>query len=205
MMSFTDTLYVFQIVGVTVFAMSGALAGAERKLDILGFILFGTLTGVGGGTLRDILLNTDQVFWMDDSIYLWACVFGAVATWYFAPKLYWRYKALLWADAMGLALFSVLGAQKALDWDAPAIAAVGMGMITASFGSILRDIFLGRDVVMLGPEIYVSAAGLGAVTFISLNHFYITQAFALPVGVLAAFALRGGAILKDWRLPKYGD
>ncbi|MFV0278055.1 MAG: trimeric intracellular cation channel family protein, partial [Parahaliea sp.] len=116
-----------------------------------------------------------------------------------------RRRVLLWADALGLALFCVLGTQKALSWQAPPIVAIGMGMMTASFGSLLRDVLLNRPAVLLGPEIYVTAALLGAASFTLLSQFPQTTALALPVSMLAAFLLRSGALLFDWRLPKYRD
>jgi uncharacterized membrane protein YeiH len=200
------TLYVFDLLGVAVFAVSGALAAAERRMDILTFILFGIITGIGGGTVRDLLLNTDHVFWIVDTSYLWACIIAAVATWFLAHRFHSRRRLLLWADAMGLALFSVVGTQKAMAWEAPAIVAIGMGMMTASFGSLIRDSLLNRPPVLLGPEIYVTAALLGASSYCLLSQLAITAPLAIPVSITAAFLLRGGALLFDLRLPKYrGD
>lgn len=201
--SLSTLLYSFDLVGVAVFAVSGALAAAERRLDILGFILFGTLTGIGGGTLRDLLLNTDRVFWVADTSYLWVCILASVATWFLAHRLASRRRVLLWADALGLALFSVLGAQKALAWEAPAIIAIGMGMMTATFGSLIRDSLLSRPAVLLSPEIYVTAALLGAASFTFLTQLPGTAQVALPLAVMLAFLLRGAALLFDLRLQKY--
>jgi uncharacterized membrane protein YeiH len=195
--------YIFDLLGVAVFAISGALAAAERRMDILTFILFGIITGIGGGTIRDLLLHTDHVFWIVDTSYLWACILAAVATWFLAHRFRSRRRVLLWADAMGLALFSVLGTQKALAWDAPAIVAIGMGMMTASFGSLIRDSLLNRPPVLLGPEIYVTAALLGAASFCLLAQFPLTAPLAMPISIIGAFLLRGGALLFDLRLPKY--
>ena len=86
---------VADLVAVTVFAVSGALAAAEKQLDILSFILFGTITGIGGGTVRDLLLGIDGVFWITDSHYLWVCIGGSAATWFLAPSLYSLHRVLL--------------------------------------------------------------------------------------------------------------
>ena len=110
---------------------------------------------------------------------------------------------LLWADALGLALFSVLGTQKALAFDAPLLVAIGMGMMTATFGSLIRDGLLGRPPVLLEPDIYVTAAALGAVSYVVLESQPWAQEVALPLAVAAAFSLRAAAILFDLRLPKY--
>lgn len=191
------------LVAVGVFAASGALAAAEKRLDILGFILFGTITGVGGGTLRDLLLQL-PVFWISDVRYLWVCITVSALTWYIAPMLSARRKLLLWADAMGLALFSVLGCAKALQYDAPWVVAVVMGVMSASFGGLIRDTLLGRESVLLGVEIYVTAALVGAGTYVALlSTALLSPGHALLVAMLPAFALRAGAILAGWRLRSY--
>lgn len=191
------------LIATAVFAISGALAAAEQRNDILGFILFGTITGIGGGTVRDLLLGADAVFWLHHTGYLWVCLGAAVATWFLAPQFNSLHKVLLWADAVGLSLFSVLGAVKAVQLGAPDIVAVGMGVMTATFGSMIRDTLLNQEPVLLGPEIYVTAALLGASTYTVLDSLPATAAFAFPIAIAAAFTLRACAILFDLRLPKY--
>ena len=192
------------LVATAVFAISGALAAAEQRNDILGFILFGTITGIGGGTVRDLLLGADAVFWLHSTEYLWVCLVAAVATWFLAPQFNSLHRILVWADAVGMAVFSVLGAVKAVQLGAPDIVAVGMGVMTATFGSMIRDTLLNQEPVLLGPEIYVTAALLGASCYTLLIDFEATAAFALPLAIVAAFSLRACAILFDLRLPKYG-
>jgi len=198
------SIQVIDVVAVAVFAVSGALAAAERKLDILGFVLFGTITGIGGGTARDLLLGTDVIFWIADTHYLWICIGASVATWYLAPHLRSLHRVLLWADALGMALFSVLGASKALHWGVSPVVAVVMGMMTATFGSIIRDTLLNQEPVLLGPEIYVTAALLGSIGYVVLVALPATESLALPLAMAMAFGLRASAILFDLRLPKYG-
>jgi uncharacterized membrane protein YeiH len=196
-------IYIFDLIGVAVFAISGALAAAEKRLDILAFVLFGTITGVGGGTVRDLLLDTDQVFWIADTSYLWTCIGASCLTWMLAGRSRSLPRLLLWADALGLALFSVLGAVKALQWDAPYVVAVVMGMMTASFGSLIRDGLLGRQPVLLEPNIYVTAALVGAGGYTLLQALPFTASVAMPLAMASAFALRAMAIVFDLRLPKY--
>ncbi|WP_439101449.1 trimeric intracellular cation channel family protein [Congregibacter sp.] len=191
------------LLAVGVFAASGALAAAEKRLDVLGFVLFGTITGVGGGTLRDLLLQL-PVFWISDVRYLWVCITVSALSWYIAPMLSVRRKILLWADAMGLALFSVLGCAKALQYDAPWIVAVVMGVMSASFGGLIRDTLLGRESVLLGAEIYVTAALVGAGSYVALvASSLVAPSTALLVAMLPAFILRAGAIHAGWHLPSY--
>ncbi|MEE4109467.1 MAG: TRIC cation channel family protein [Halieaceae bacterium] len=191
------------LVAVGVFAASGALAAAEKRLDILGFVFFGTVTGIGGGTLRDLLLDV-PVFWISDTRYLWICIALSALTWYLAPLLTARRRLLLWADALGLGLFSVLGCAKALQLGAPDVVAVVMGIMSATFGGLLRDTLLARDSVLLGPELYVTAALAGASSYVLLNRFTTLDAsLVLVVSMLPAFVLRGGAISAGWRLSSY--
>lgn len=199
-----NAITIVDLVATAVFAISGALAAAEQRHDILGFVLFGTITGIGGGTIRDLLLGADAVFWYTHTGYLWICIGASVATWFMAPLFHSLHKVLLWADAVGMALFSVLGAVKAVQLGAPDIVAVGMGVMTATFGSMIRDTLLNKEPVLLGPEIYVTAALLGAASYTLLVQLPEVASFALPVAITLAFLLRACAILFDLRLPKYG-
>ena len=203
-MLITDLITVVDLVATAVFAISGALAAAEQRNDILGFILFGTITGIGGGTVRDLLLGAESVFWLHNNEYLWICLGAAVATWFMAPQFNSLHRVLLWADAVGMALFSVLGAVKAVQLGASDIVAVGMGVMTATFGSMIRDTLLNKEPVLLGPEIYVTAALLGASSYTLLIDYPVTAGLALPLAIGAAFTLRACAIVFDLRLPKYG-
>ncbi|MFV8817605.1 trimeric intracellular cation channel family protein [Haliea sp. E17] len=200
-----EVIHLIDLVATGVFAISGALAAAERRHDILSFILFGTITGIGGGTARDLLLGTENVFWIAETAYLWICFGAAVATWFLAPLFRSLHRLLLWADAIGMALFSVLGAVKAVALGAPPVVCVVMGVMTATFGSMIRDTLLNQEPVLLGPEIYVTAALLGAASYTLLASYPATVLYALPVAILAAFCLRACAIIFDLRLPKYGE
>ena len=202
-MSLSASIAFLDLLAVAVFAASGALAAAAKRLDILGFILFGTITGVGGGTLRDLLLQL-PVFWISDTRYLWICMAVSAATWYIAPALTARRKYLLWADAVGLSLFCVLGCAKALQFDAPWIVAIVMGVMSASFGGLIRDTLLGTESVLLGPEIYVTAALVGAGFYVCLVSLTPLSAdITLLVAMVPAFILRAGALAAGWRLPRY--
>lgn len=202
-MTLVSAIALADLLAVGVFAVSGALAAAERRLDVLAFILFGTITGVGGGTLRDLLLQL-PVFWISDTRYLWVCIVLSALTWYLAPLLRARQRVLLWADAAGVALFTVLGCAKALQFDAPPVVAVVMGVMSASFGGLIRDTLLGRDSVLLGPELYVTAALGGAVAYAALAQLPdLAPGVTLGTSMLLAFGLRAGALGFGWRLPLY--
>lgn len=198
----TDLFNIAGWLAVAVFAVSGALAAAEKHLDILGFVLFGTVTGIGGGTVRDLILGVD-VFWVANPIDLKICITAAVITYFAAPHFIARQRWLLWMDAMGLALFSVLGTAKAVSLGVDPVVACAMGMITPTFGSVIRDILLDRQPLLLQPEIYVTAAMVGAVSFLVLNLLALPQLVVLLTAIALAFILRALAIIYDLRLPKF--
>lgn len=203
-MDFNAYVHTADLLGVAVFAISGALAAAEKRLDVLGFILFGTITGIGGGTARDLLLNTPEVFWLREPLYLWVCIGASTCTWFLARFAHSLHRTLLWADALGLSLFCVLGTSKALSVGASPLVAVVMGMMTATFGSLIRDGLLGQSPVLLEPDVYVSAALLGSLSYTAFYLLGDQSSMALLIAVAAAFALRAAAIVFDLRLPKFG-
>lgn len=188
--------------GMAVFAATGALAAARRKHDIVTFAFFAAITGVGGGTLRDLLIGA-PVFWIKSWGYLAVCLISAVVVWLVAARRAWRPAALLWLDAAGMSAYAVIGAAKALSLAVPAPIAVLMGVLTASFGGIIRDVLAGEPSILMRPELYVTAAALTAMLQVVL-----AQA-GLPVfaaGLLAAgagFGLRAAAIVWKLGLPAY--
>jgi uncharacterized membrane protein YeiH len=200
--STAEILYFAGIVGVAVFAASGALAAAQKRLDILGFILFGTVTGIGGGTLRDLILDVD-VFWVSDVLYLQVCIVASVLTFFIAPHFLSRKRFFLWMDAAGLALFSVLGTAKAYSLGVDPLVAITMGTITPTLGSVIRDILLGQEPVLLGGDVYVTVAIIGAVSYLALLNTTQEATLSSLVAILIAFLTRAGAIVFNWRLPKF--
>jgi uncharacterized membrane protein YeiH len=173
--------------GVAVFAATGALAAAREKHDLVTFAFFGAITGVGGGTLRDLLIDA-PVFWVQDWRYIAVCLVSALAVWLVGAGA-WRFRALLWLDAVGLGAYGVLGAAKAEAFGAPPLICIVMGALTACFGGIVRDILAGQPSILLRREITVSAALLAATVYV----------VARQVG----FALRAGALAWGWSLPAF--
>ncbi|WP_156255063.1 trimeric intracellular cation channel family protein [Sandarakinorhabdus oryzae] len=196
-------LAVLDMAGVAVFAVSGALAAARIKQTIVTFAFFATVTGLGGGTLRDMLIGA-PVFWVGRSDYLGICLVAAAAVWILRADR-WRLDSLLWFDAVGLGAYTVLGAAKALSLGVPPLPAVGMGVLTASFGGIVRDILAGEPSVLLRREIYVSAAALGAGTYVALTLAGLSMWPAAIAGAAAGFGLRALAIATGLKLPGYRD
>lgn len=189
--------------GIVVFAMTGALVASRKQMDVVGFVLLGTVTGIGGGTLRDILLGALPVFWVVEPAYLVACVVVSGAAFLLAHIPQSRYMLLLWFDAIGLALFAVTGAEKALLAGAAPVVAVAMGVVTATFGGIVRDVLGGESPVILRREIYVTAALAGAALFVGLSAAGLDREIGLAAGFGIAAAVRCAALRWSWSLPRY--
>jgi uncharacterized membrane protein YeiH len=188
--------------GVTVFALTGALAAARDKHDIITFWFFAVVTGIGGGTLRDLLMDA-PVFWIGDATYLGIGFAAALAVWFLAPHLE-RAKTLIWLDAIGLAAYAVIGAAKAISLGVGPFIAVAMGVLTACFGGVIRDVLASQPSALLKREITISAALLAAGGFAALTFAGVPPLWAGAVGALAGFGLRAGAIHYGWALPAFG-
>src|SRR5215204_3012863 len=138
--------------GIIAFTVTGALIASRKQMDVVGFVVLGTVTGIGGGTLRDVLLGL-PVFWVREPTYLITCALVSVLVFFAAHIPQSRYRYLLWLDAIGLALFAVTGAEKASHAEADFTVAVAMGAITATFGGIIRDLLGGESPIILSREI----------------------------------------------------
>jgi uncharacterized membrane protein YeiH len=189
--------------GLCVFALTGALVASRKRMDIVGFALLGSVTGIGGGTVRDVLMGALPVFWVQKPIYLLACVLVASAAFFVAHLVQSRQRLLIWADAVGLALFSVTGADIAQNQGAGAAVAIAMGVATATFGGIIRDILSGESPVILRREIYVTAALLGASVFVTLQLLGQPKNMCLVAGFVAALLLRAAALKLNLSLPVF--
>jgi uncharacterized membrane protein YeiH len=189
--------------GVAVFAATGALAASRKQLDMIGFGFLAAVTGVGGGTFRDLILGETPVFWVQRPVYLVVCVAMAALVYFTAHLVESRYRLLLWLDAIGLAAFAVMGAAKGLALTGSPITAIVTGMMTATFGGILRDLLAGEPSVLMRPELYVSAALAGAGVFVAASLFGAPLVVASAIGVVSAFAVRGGAIRFGWAFSPY--
>lgn len=188
--------------GVAVFAATGALSASRKELDVIGFLFLAGVTGIGGGTLRDLILDV-PVFWVANPSYIVVCAAIAVLVYFTAHLLESRYKLLLWLDAIGLAAYGVFGAYKGLAVTGSPTVAVVMGMLTATFGGILRDLLAGEPSVLLRPEIYVTAALAGAATYTAASLAGLPLVLAALAAFAAAFIVRGGALRFGWSFPRY--
>ncbi len=202
-----DTAEVFaalNMFGLFVFAVSGALTALRNDLDLFGVAMIAFVTGVGGGTIRAVLLGEFPVWWIRDPSAIIICLAGAAAATLAQPVFASRLKALIWADALGLSVFTVLGAEAALRADAPLLIAVFMGAVSATFGGIVRDVLLNEPPLILKQDIYATAALIGAAVYVGLLEFGTASALAAPLAAAATFAIRAAAIAFNISSPKFG-
>lgn len=194
-------LAILDYLGVAVFAASGALAAARLGGTFFTFTWFGLITGIGGGSVRDLLIGA-PVFWVHDPGYIAVCIAASALAWGFGRQAR-GLGPLLWLDAVGMAAYAVIGAAKAAAFGVPPLVCVVMGVLTASFGGVIRDVLAGQPSVLLGREVYVTAAALGAFTYVVLALLGLPNIVAEGAGVLAGFGLRAGALLRGWSLPAF--
>ena len=153
--------------GIAVFAISGALLAAEKRQTLVTFIFFAVVTGVGGGTLRDLLIAA-PVFWVHKNATLIICIAAALLVW-IASRRWFAGKALLWFDAAGMAAYATYGAAKALGFGVAPAPAFAMGVLTACAGGIIRDVLAGEPSILMRRELYVTAAALASGLFVTLT------------------------------------
>lgn len=187
--------------GIAMFAATGALAAARQGQTLVTASFFALVTGVGGGTVRDLLIGA-PVFWVQDPAIAAICLGVALLIWV-TPERWWAGEVLDWLDAFGLAAYAVFGAAKSLGLGVPPVPAMLMGVITACVGGIIRDVLAGQPSILMRPELYVTAAALASALFVGLSAFGAPSALAAPVAALAGFVLRGAAIRYRLRLPAY--
>jgi uncharacterized membrane protein YeiH len=192
----------FDVLAAIVFAVSGALVASRKGMDVMGFMWFAVITGVGGGTVRDLILGV-PVFWVQQPIHVSVCLVTAVVMHFVAPLVESRYRTLLWFDAFGLALVTIAGTAKAQDVAAPALVAIAMGAVTGAVGGIIRDTLGHVPSILLRHEIYITASVLGACTYLGLNSLGLHRSAAMFAGFLVTFSVRGLAIRFGWSLPVF--
>lgn len=191
-------IHLLDLFGVAVFAITGSLAAGKKKMDLFGVAVLALATALGGGTLRDVMLGAYPVFWISDTTYIFVGTAVALLTFWMARFIKPPAKALSFADAFGLAIFTVIGTGKAISLGVPESVAVIMGVMTGTAGGIIRDI-LSREIPMvLKAEIYATASLCGAIVFAVLSKHFPGMRFTTPIAIAVILALRLAAI--HWRL-----
>ena len=192
---------VLDLAGTAVFALTGALLAARLRQTFVTMSFFALVTGVGGGSVRDLLIGAPG-FWVRDPWVAPVCLSVALLAW-FTPRKWWEGALLEWADAVGLAAYSVLGTAKALAFGLPPVPAMVMGVITGCVGGIIRDVLAGRPSILMRPELYVTAAAFAAALCTLGQVLALPRELVWPLAALAGFAVRGAAIGWGLHLPAY--
>lgn len=193
-----DWLYIFDLLGCGVFAVSGAMIAFKRKMDGVGVLVLAAVTAIGGGTIRDLLLDA-PVFWLSDPNYFYVIFVASVLTvlWINQTQSL-PAKALELADALGLALFVIMGTEKALSFGVSNITAIIMGMMTGCFGGMLRDVLANRVPMILQKELYAMCCLVGAAIYVVLLALFPN--IAAFMGFATVFCLRLAAIKWHWQI-----
>jgi uncharacterized membrane protein YeiH len=194
-------LYVLDLIGVAVFAVSGALAASRKGLDVFGVLVFAAITAVGGGTLRDLLLDRHPIFWMLDPAYLGVTIAAALLTVAYLHRRPAPGRALLVADALGLALFAISGARIAEAIGHSPLIVVLLGTMTGVAGGVLRDVLSAQIPLILRGDFYATAAVAGIAVYLLLQALGVPQPTACVVGIVSVVGLRLLAIVRGLGLP----
>ena len=198
----TPVLDWLDLAGVAIFALTGALVAAKEKQTFVTMAFFALLTGVGGGTVRDLLIGA-PVFWIHDGWVALVCLGIALLAW-FTPTRWWEGRLLDIADGLGLTAYAVLGAAKALQYGVPPVPAALMGVVTGTVGGIIRDVIAGRPSILMRPELYVTAAALSASLTVVGEFIGIMREWVWIGATAAGYSLRLAAIRGNLALPSYG-
>jgi uncharacterized membrane protein YeiH len=199
----SSVVHALDLFGVAVFAVSGALAAGRKGMDLFGVMVVSAVTAVGGGTLRDVLLDNQPLFWVRDIDYLLVTFGAAALTLAYVRAFRPPRGSLLVADAFGLALFTVIGAGVTHEAGAPALICVVMGAVTGSAGGLLRDVLCAEVPLLLRRDVYALAAVAGASLYVLLEGSGVAVTVSAPVSVAAVFAIRLAAIRWDLHAPSF--
>ena len=198
-------IYQLDLIGTAVFASAGVLSAGGKRMDLFGVVVVAMVSALGGGTLRDVILNVNPVFWVSDPLYLYVAGLAALVTFYAATHVSRIPPAIfLVADAMGLAVFTIIGANKAFDFGAPYIVVVIMGIMTGVAGGIMRDMLCAEIPLVLRREIYATACLVGGVMFVVLAHLHAPPSLLVPLPAATVLAVRLAAIYWHMSLPVFG-
>ncbi len=196
-----DLIYILDLAGTLVFAISGASTAAEKKFDLFGATVIAFVTAVGGGTLRDMMIGSTPVGWMKDFNYLIVIAVAVLLTSFFRKKILKLRRTLFLFDAIGLGLFTVLGLQKTLALGLSPVVAILMGTVSAVFGGVTRDIITNEVPLIFRKEIYATACILGGTVFWLLQYSIGTNYWNLSIAILLIIVIRILAVVKKWSLP----
>lgn len=196
-------IYYLELIGIAAFSISGVIAAGKKDMDIFSIVVLGVVTAIGGGTLRDVIVDTSPVFWIADLTYLWVAIAASILTFFLIRYIDHLLRLLLFLDAFGLSLFTILAAEKTIGLGFSNPVAVLMGVMTGIAGGMIRDMLTGRMPLILGKEFYATPALLGAIVFAVSNDTFpfhdVNRLFAIGViFILRASAIQWGLYYPRW-------
>ncbi len=191
---------IITLTAIAVFAVSGVLAGLREDADILSLMVFGVVTALGGGTIRDMMLNV-PVFWASELVYVWVALAASFIAFFVYRAFFQAQKLLLYLDALGVALFTIQAIDKVLGLGYAPLIAIIMGIITGIGGGLVRDVLTDRPTLLMTRDLYATPILLGSIVYLALLTFFPTFAFSWLVAMIIIFGLRAGAIRWDLRMP----
>ena len=200
-----ELIYVLDILGTFSFAISGALVASDKKLDLFGVLIIAFVTAVGGGMLRDVLMNAHPINWIGDLNYLYTIFAAVVFTFLFKSKMNYLGKTLFLFDTIGISVFTLLGLKKGLSFNLHPIVALIMGMISAVFGGVLRDVLTNKIPLIFKKEIYASACLVGGIVYLSLRQFNVPENVVFVISASIVVVIRVVSVRFHLELPKIKD
>jgi len=198
-----DLILIFDFAGTFAFAVSGALAAAEKKFDLFGALFLGFVTAIGGGTTRDMMLGSTPVAWLQNPSYFYVIILAVACTFLFRATILKFRKGLFFFDTIGISVFTIIGIQKGLQVEIHAPIAVMLGIMTAVMGGIIRDVLCNEIPLIFHKEIYATACLSGGVFFILLMKFDVSEPIIALVAATVIFSIRSLSVRYGWALPKF--
>lgn len=196
-----NIIYMLDLTGTFVFAISGMLAASGKKFDIFGASIIALVTAVGGGTIRDILIGSQPVGWLQDLNYIFVIGAGVVTSYFFKRHIIGFRKTMFLFDTIGIGLFTILGLQKTLDFGLSPVIAVMMGSVSAVFGGVLRDILSNEVPLIFRKEIYATACLAGGALYVGLSYTNLITDVNMLITIVFVIVIRTLAVVRHWSMP----
>ncbi len=200
-----SVIYILDILGTFAFAVSGALVASKKNFDLFGVIIIAFVTAVGGGMLRDVLINAHPINWIGDLNYVWVILIAVLFTFLFKKRIEPLRKTFFLFDTVGISVFTLLGLQKGLDYQLPSVIAIIMGMISAVFGGVIRDVLTRKVPLIFKKEIYASACLLGGLIYLFLQKLGVHEDVVFIVSSIVIIVVRTVSVIYKLELPKIKD
>ena len=197
-----DIIYALDIIGTFAFSISGALVAMKKNFDIFGVIIIAFVTAVGGGMIRDVLINAHPINWIGDINYIWTILFGVLITFLFRSKIAPLRRTMFLFDTIGISVFTLLGLQKGLTYNLHPFVALVMGMSSAVMGGVTRDVLTNEIPLIFQREIYASACLAGGVIYLILNNFNINDDVQFIIAASVIIVVRTVAVKYELELPR---